>query len=268
MKDPELEYKLNNNPISFSVGGIIDQSFTLFSKKIGLFVISIILIMGISTAINYLPVSSDLLSLIYSFAIQPVLLVGVFVIADKVEHGEDASFKDLFSGFKHQRLHIILANFLLMIIFAIPTVLFIAAMLGVLGTSLLSSFSSFERVAEEILAGAGIMFFISFLVFFIVIIYLSITFMFAGMFVYFKDLSAWEGLKASQKLTSRNFFNFLGFAIVLLFMNLIGMLFLGLGLLLTIPVSNIALYKIFNSTIGTRSESTEEDRVIEHLITE
>lgn len=269
MQDPDQQYNLSNKNVDLSIGTILNNSFNTFGKNPFLFIAGVVFTIGLSFAISYAPILRDIasLSIVFSLVIQPVLMVGYYVICDKVVHNDGASFKDLFSAFQHQRGQIILANFLTILIFFIPMVLFGGLLIGVLGTSLLSTLSSAEEFVSTVIKGSGVVLLIGFLFTMAFVIYLSITFMFTGMFVYFKDLSAWDAINASRKMTSQKLLSFFGLAFALFFLNIGGMLCLGFGLLVTLPVSYIALYLAFNEMVELR-ETTENDLLIEHFISE
>ncbi len=87
--------------------------------------------------------------------------------------------------------------------------------------------------------------FFGFLLFVLPGIYLSVSYVFAMHFVIFEKLDFWEAMEASRKLVSREWFSIFGFVIVLAFLNFLGVLFFGVGVVVTIPVSMAAMYAGF-----------------------
>jgi hypothetical protein len=84
-------------------------------------------------------------------------------------------------------------------------------------------------------------------------IYLLISYMFAVPFVVEKNLDFWNALETSRKLISRNWFGFLGLALLIGLLNLGGALLLGIGLLVTIPWSFCILTAAFEDIAGLNS---------------
>ncbi len=81
-------------------------------------------------------------------------------------------------------------------------------------------------------------------------IYFSISYLFAHLFVWFYDIPPAEALTLSRKMVSGNFIQIFWIWLILLGFNLLGVLALGLGLLVTIPISACVIYALFDDIIG------------------
>ncbi len=81
-------------------------------------------------------------------------------------------------------------------------------------------------------------------------IYFSISFLFAHLFVWFYDVPPGEALTLSRRMVSGNFVQILWIWLILLGINILGVLALGVGLLLTIPLSACVIYAVFDDIIG------------------
>ena len=68
-------------------------------------------------------------------------------------------------------------------------------------------------------------------------IYLSIAYMFAPLFIVDMGMNFWQSLENSRRIVTKRWFQFLGLLIVLIPINALGIVTLGLGLLITIPLS-------------------------------
>jgi ABC-type antimicrobial peptide transport system permease subunit len=62
-------------------------------------------------------------------------------------------------------------------------------------------------------------------------------------------------MEYSRKLVTKNWWQFFGLAIVLGLINVLGALVLGIGLLVTIPASGLAVYAAFESIVGLPEEN-------------
>lgn len=83
-------------------------------------------------------------------------------------------------------------------------------------------------------------------------LYFLISYFFAIPFALFHGIDFWQALELSRKRIGVNLPIFIVFFFTLLIINLIGAMFLGLGLLVTVPLSFISIYKAFQSVVGTR----------------
>jgi hypothetical protein len=95
-----------------------------------------------------------------------------------------------------------------------------------------------------------ILIFIGFIAFILPGIYLSVGYVFTPFFIVFSRMSFWEAMEASRKLVHRQWFSIFGFLIVLVLINFAGVLLLGIGLLITVPLSYCALYAAFDDIVG------------------
>ncbi|GAB2498605.1 DUF2189 domain-containing protein [Algoriphagus taiwanensis] len=76
-------------------------------------------------------------------------------------------------------------------------------------------------------------------------IYLGVAFVFGIPFALFSGMDFWNSLELSRKLITRNWWKFFGFILVLIGINILGLLFFLVGVLVTLPVSYFAIYSVF-----------------------
>ena len=117
-------------------------------------------------------------------------------------------------------------------------------------------FKGFEFFVPLMIAGilVSLITFLGFLLLIIPGIYLAVSYLWTSYIVVFGQKEGWPAMELSRKLISKNWWSFLGLGLLLTLINLIGALLLGVGLLVTIPVSVIAIYLtfekiVFNTTI-------------------
>jgi len=110
-------------------------------------------------------------------------------------------------------------------------------------------FSKCEKVLPII--GAGILYSLAVLVgtvFFIIPgIIISTRYMFFMFFIIDKNCGVIEALKQSAKITKGNVLKLLGFSMVIGFINILGALALGVGLLFTMPMTTVAQIQVYKS---------------------
>jgi len=81
-------------------------------------------------------------------------------------------------------------------------------------------------------------------------IYFSISYVFSPLFVWFYDKKPSEALRLSRQTVSGNFGQIFLLILILAGINLLGLMALGVGLLLTIPFSYCVVYAAFDDIIG------------------
>lgn len=91
----------------------------------------------------------------------------------------------------------------------------------------------------QLITGLGIIAFI------IPGIYLAVAYSFSVLMAIFGGFDFWTALEESRKLITVRWWKFLVFSLVLLVINLLTILTLGLGLLITIPLTFYATYILF-----------------------
>ena len=81
-------------------------------------------------------------------------------------------------------------------------------------------------------------------------IYFSVSYVFSHLFTWFYDKDPSEATRLSRKTVSGNFGQILLLFLILAGINLLGLMALGLGILLTMPFSFCVVYAAFEDIIG------------------
>lgn len=113
-------------------------------------------------------------------------------------------------------------------------------------------FKGFDYFGGLVLASliGGVMIVVGLVLLIIPGIYLAIAYSMVTCMVIFARMDFWPALEASRKVISKNWFSFFGFAIVLGLINLLGVICLGVGILVTIPLTYCAAFSAFNHIVG------------------
>lgn len=85
-------------------------------------------------------------------------------------------------------------------------------------------------------------------------IYFIVAYLWVSLFIVFARKEFWSAMELSRKVISKKWLSFFGFILVLLLINIMGLLALGIGLLVTIPATILALFAAFHDIVGTNSE--------------
>lgn len=90
-------------------------------------------------------------------------------------------------------------------------------------------------------------------------IYLLIGYMFCLLFVIFGGFDFWTSMELSRRLVHTNWFKFFLFGLALLALNIAGFLFFIVGLFVTVPMTYLAVYILFEElTIDAVEEAEGE----------
>ena len=81
-------------------------------------------------------------------------------------------------------------------------------------------------------------------------IYFAVSYVFSHFFVWFYDKEPTEAISLSRKVVSGNFGQILLLFLILAGINLLGVMALGVGILLTMPFSFCVVYAAFDDIIG------------------
>lgn len=85
-------------------------------------------------------------------------------------------------------------------------------------------------------------------------IYFGVAYTFAPMLVVDARLGAWQALETSRKTVTRHWFTVSGLLVVLGFVNIVGVLALGIGMLVSLPVSYCAIAAAYRQVFGLRRQ--------------
>ena len=81
-------------------------------------------------------------------------------------------------------------------------------------------------------------------------IYLAVGYMFTSFLVLDYRMEFWQAMETSRAIITKNWFAFFGFALVLMAINLLGCLALGVGLLVSLPVTSCAVAIAYKEIVG------------------
>ena len=222
------------NGYALRVSDYISGGFQMVKDNLGLFVGYTLLMFIINSIAGMVPFGA--------LAVGAPLSAGFFIAANRISEGDELEFSDFFKGFDYFGQLVVYSILMLLLIMAlaVPTGLF-----------------AFTLVALDFDGDIAVIFAMIFgLAIFAVIIYLAISFIWAPHLIVFANKKAWESMETSRNIIRQDFWNFVGFGILLGLINIAGALFFGIGLLYTIPASACALYLAFEDVTGMGLENS------------
>ncbi len=85
-------------------------------------------------------------------------------------------------------------------------------------------------------------------------VYLAVSYIFAAILVVDQRLDFWPAMEESRKFITPRWFSFFAFLLLLMLVNIAGFLALGVGVLVSIPVSWCALVAAYADLLGLKSK--------------
>ncbi len=129
-------------------------------------------------------------------------------------------------------------------------------------------FKGFNKITELFVTNllGGLMIILGFICLILPGFYLAIAYAFMNYFAYFLfDGSYWNTLERGRKFISKQWGDYFVFFLLIMLLNIAGLICFGIGLLVTVPVSMIAVFIAFEKLIGTQDEETQSDSVMNDL---
>ncbi len=121
-----------------------------------------------------------------------------------------------------------------------------------------TAFSGFSQCFLHLFLGTFVTFTLTmfgFVCFILPGLYLAVAWLFTLALIMDKRLHFWAAMELSRKMVSKHWWKFLGFALILLAFNFIGMLLLGIGFFLTAPISVAAVMYAYEDLFGATAAS-------------
>lgn len=246
---------------NFRFGDYVSQGFNLVAKNVGLFVVYTLVFFVLVMITAIIPFF-NILALPF---VVPALMTGFFIAAHRTARGENLQFSDFFKGFdKVMPLGItFILQALIGVLASLPGLIMI---IGALGFTILSMFDN----PDMSLFGLGAMtgtFFIGILLAMFAGLFVSTSYAFSLMLVWFYDLSPWQAMETSRKLAWKNFLILLVFLIVVQIISSVGMMLLFIGALFTVPAGICMVYAAFADITGLEEdEAITNDDIIDHFV--
>lgn len=251
---PKIQQILEES-FEFEFGNYITQGFDIFKKNIGGFVGYTVIFFAILVVAAIIPV----LGIFAIYGLTPILLAGFYIVAHLLSTGETTQFSDFFKGFEKAGQ---------LILWYIVMVLISSVFMIPMFVSIFMSFSSLSSSTIDLENPFWIfsMFPWWSLLFFIPIIYLSISWRWAPMFIVFYDMNFWDAMEASRRLTNKKWWMFFLFSFLLYVIAMAGYIALLVGILFTIPAVLCMDYAAFADITQLEEEETLTDNIEEHLV--
>ena len=242
----EKVQQLTTKGYEFKFGKYLTDGFDYFKAQaglfIGFFVVSFIIIMVAS----FIPLVGSIASSVLSLT----FLVGYYIVCSKIKQGQHVAFDDFFKSFASigqiTIIQLILLGFTLVILLPLLIFVFSVVFSGVF-SAIKSGVFQEHLSNEELLALFNIDGLIPlFIITVILLMFMQTIYTFSAANSHFFKVNAWQSMEASRKVIQHRFFHFFGLMLIIMLINILGVLCLLIGLLVTVPLSYTIMYSAFD----------------------
>ena len=209
----------------------ITESWTLFMKMPGLWIVLTLIVFGISMVCSVVPFLGSLLSPF----VTTLLLSGMMLAARKLQTTDSMEVADLFEILSHPALKPLLILTLIYVAMLTAAVVLIFAVFGVGGGAIALFGGAMGGENAAVAAGIGSML-LALLVFLAVLAPMLAMYWFAVPLVLFRALEPWLAMKTSLAAVLTNMLPLLVYGVIAALLVFVAMLPLMLGLLVAMPV--------------------------------
>ena len=251
------------NKLSTSQGlAWIGQSFSIFGKGAGIWVVMLLLFIGINFGITMVPFLEFLPTVL-----APAFTVGFYVGCKAVLKGDMLQIDHLFHGFKLKGRMLIrlgLFFFIWNIAIYMITMLFLQMTMTEEQVRLMSEAETQEQMAGLLTESPEMIGVVinAIIVAGIMTIPLLMASWFSPALVAFHNIAPLKAMSLSLKACNRNILPFLVYGLVMLPLTVLAFLPLGLGLLIILPVIIISQYVSYKSVFPNQEEQDDEPQSI------
>ena len=225
----QLIGELQGRTHTFSIGDCLSVGWRLTMDNFGLFILTFICLMLISTVANFVPFGG--------LVVSGPLMGGVYFIYLRRLRGEPAEIGQLFIGFNESFLPLFLVYIFQALAIFIVLIPMIITIIVALVAGVLEAGTTGVPILSLAIGGLGS------LLSMILMMALATMLTFAIPLTMDRKMDAWEAFKATWSITKNCWGQCLGMSFTLMVINLAGFLALCLGMLVTAPLS-IAMFAV------------------------
>jgi uncharacterized membrane protein len=214
------------------------ESWALFLKNPGMWVIYGVLLFVIYVVLGFIPIIGGLAASLLS----PVFIGGWLLAARKAEGGGTLEIGDLFEGFKAKVQPLVILGALLLVAMLVLTLV-----VGALGFGTAMGVMSGSGGGMAMAMGAGM---VTMLVMLVLGFFIGVAFWYAPALVVFRDVPPIDALKASVSASLKNVVAFLLYGAIFFVAAIVASIPFMLGWIVLIPVMVLSVYVSYKDVFG------------------
>ncbi|AFM03098.1 hypothetical protein Fleli_0634 [Bernardetia litoralis DSM 6794] len=254
--------KVRETGYRIEIGTLLSEGWNLVQRNLGPLVgfgiVSFFIAIIVATVLSFIPAVGGLANNVFF----SVLIAGFYTFFSKFHKEQFATFSDFFESFQ-DGVQISLCGLISSILSSIPAIIMIilVVIIGLaLGAGGIIDVDALERGDFESLFDNVLAIFVIFIVMMLITIPTLIVSMFyilAPLIIITHKIEFWPAMEMSRKLIMKNIWGNVGFFFVLGIINFIGMIPLGLGLLITIPLTYASIFSLYVYLLEQNGDNTD-----------
>ena len=264
MQEPSnIAELIENNPnqYNFNFQKYLQEGFEICNKYAGGFIFFFLLYFIITFSLEVIPTIGWIAN---EFILAPILPVGVYYVAKQINDQEPYNFDQFWKGFNYAQPLIMMS--------LIQFALFFFCLLPIIFSSSAEfSLDWITQWEEHLLGGeeeAPINFEFWYLLLIVPVIYFSVSWIYAPLFIIFYNMQSWEAMELSRKIVMKQWWLFAVFLLVLAIISFSGVILFGIGILYTLPLGSCIMYASWQDIVDFYDKRDDEDDLLKHLIEE
>ncbi len=252
--------KVRETGYQVEIGTLLSEGWNLVQQNlgslIGFGIVSFFIIIIAAILLSFIPIVGNLINNV----LIGVLIAGFYTFFIKYYIDGFAAFSDFFESFQ-DAVQIGLASLISSLLSSIPAVIIIVivAIIAVsLGASGAVDFAEIKNGNFDSIG--GVLFFVGFIVILLITIptlIISMFYILAPLLIITHKIDFWPAMELSRKLIMKNLWGNFGLFFVLGIINLLGAIPLGLGLLITIPLTYASIFTLYVNLLEKNGENTD-----------
>jgi hypothetical protein len=242
----------------FSIGQALGDGWNIVSKYLGYYILGGVIAFMIAIGVGIIPFIG---SAINNLILSPCLMGGAIYVTWQISKGNGwADFGDMFKGFKFLQpivISTLIQGAVTMVLFVLVFFNFLPELIKIFQLSqdadMFTRQRELSRAFVELFTGK---FIVSFLILMVALLFISVLWAFKTHFIIIYNMQAWPAMEMSRRIARHNFWQLLGFFIVMGLAIIISALPCGIGLLFTLPWFIGSVYSAFAQI--THSDQADE----------
>lgn len=240
--------ELHTDNTTFSIGQAMGDGWNLVSKNLGYYILGAIVTAAILFGVGLIPIAGDIAN---NLILSPCLMGGAVYVTWRISNGRGwTDFGDMFKGFNFLQplaISTLIQGFVSLALVLLVFFNFLPELIDIFKLS--QSGDIFTR--QEQLGNAFLYlirnskFVVSLLLLMVALLFISVLWAFKFHFIVIYRMQAWPAMEMSRRIARHNFFQLLGFFILMGFILIISAIPCGIGLLFTLPWLIGATYSAF-----------------------
>ncbi len=222
----------------------ISEGFGLFRLNPLIWIVNVVIFLAIIVLLSLIPLVGSIAAVL----LQPVLIGGMLLGCQALERREELRIEHLFDGFRQNTNPLLMVGLLSGLAYLLVGVIVALIMGGAMGLSVLGGMH--DQLDIFAMGGTMIGFVLSGLIGLALSLPIAMATWFAPALVIFRNMPAWEAMKASFFGCWRNILPFLLYGIAILVLAVLASIPLGLGLLVLGPTLIASVYKGYLDIFG------------------